>query len=146
VRFANTVAGYLSEIEKEAQKNSVTVNLLPLHQQCEQLKTDGTRFNRQLEDAMAKGALDSEHVRSLNDLLLRTERVLTRSEGLPNRSWYKHQIYAPGFYTGYGVKTIPGVREAVDSRNTPLARKEAQVVEECLAELSRLVQQAADTF
>ena len=36
--------------------------------------------------------------------------------GLEGRSWYKHHIYAPGFYTGYGVKTIPGVREAIEQR------------------------------
>jgi N-acetylated-alpha-linked acidic dipeptidase len=42
--------------------------------------------------------------------------LLTRDAGLEGRSWYKHHIYAPGFYTGYGVKTIPGVREAIEER------------------------------
>ena len=45
-----------------------------------------------------------------------SERLLTRDEGLDGRPWYKHHIYAPGFYTGYGVKTIPGVREAIEQR------------------------------
>ena len=53
---------------------------------------------------------------NLNRLLYTSERRLTRSEGLAGRSWYKHHIYAPGFYTGYGVKTIPGVREAIEVR------------------------------
>ncbi|MGH8222350.1 MAG: transferrin receptor-like dimerization domain-containing protein, partial [Woeseiaceae bacterium] len=52
----------------------------------------------------------------LNRLLYTSERVLTRPEGLPGRTWYKHHVYAPGFYTGYGVKTIPGVREAIEQR------------------------------
>ena len=43
----------------------------------------------------------------VNEELLRTERALTDPNGLPGRPWYKHQLYAPGFYTGYGVKTIP---------------------------------------
>jgi N-acetylated-alpha-linked acidic dipeptidase len=42
------------------------------------------------------------------------ERALTHEEGLPGRPWYQHHIYAPGFYTGYGVKTLPGVREAIE--------------------------------
>jgi N-acetylated-alpha-linked acidic dipeptidase len=42
--------------------------------------------------------------------------MLTSAEGLPNRPWFKHQIYAPGFYTGYGVKTIPAVREAMEQK------------------------------
>src|SRR5579883_56879 len=141
-RFATTVEGYVSEIDKEAQQNNVRVNLSPLQHELDTLKENGTRFNNELEAALSKDTLDATRLAKLNDTLLRTERVLTRSEGLPNRSWYKHQIYAPGFYTGYGVKTIPGVREAVDSRNAPLARREVQVVDECLSELNRLVSAA----
>lgn len=53
----------------------------------------------------------------INNLLYTSERLLTRDEGLDGREWYKHHIYAPGFYTGYGVKTIPGVREAIEQRD-----------------------------
>ena len=52
----------------------------------------------------------------INRLLYTSERLLTRDEGLNGRNWYKHHIYAPGFYTGYGVKTIPGVRETIEQR------------------------------
>jgi N-acetylated-alpha-linked acidic dipeptidase len=48
--------------------------------------------------------------------LLQSERKLTSSEGLPGRPWFEHLIYAPGQYTGYGVKTIPGVREAIEQK------------------------------
>jgi len=48
--------------------------------------------------------------------LYTSERLLTRDAGLDGRTWYKHHIYAPGFYTGYGVKTIPGVRESIEQR------------------------------
>ncbi len=47
----------------------------------------------------------------------KAERSLLQEKGLPRRPWYKHQIYAPGFYTGYGVKTLPGVREGIEQRN-----------------------------
>ena len=53
----------------------------------------------------------------INRLLFTSERLLTRDAGLSGRPWYKHHIYAPGFYTGYGVKTIPGVREAIEQRD-----------------------------
>ena len=52
----------------------------------------------------------------LDAILMKTERALGTSEGLPGRPWYRHQIYAPGFYTGYGVKTLPTVREAIEER------------------------------
>jgi N-acetylated-alpha-linked acidic dipeptidase len=60
----------------------------------------------------------------LNGLLLRIERSMTTDDGLPRRPWFKHNVYAPGFYTGYGVKTIPGVREAVEEREWEEAETE----------------------
>jgi N-acetylated-alpha-linked acidic dipeptidase len=69
---------------------------------------------------------------------------LIRPEGLPNRPWYKHQIYAPGFYTGYGVKTLPGIREAVDAKQWGLAEQQAKKVTESISTLNSLVSKAAD--
>ena len=92
----------------------------------------------------AKNALDTALVNALNETLTRTERALTRPEGLPARPWYKHQIYAPGFYTGYAVKTLPGIREAVDSKDWSLAEKQTQVVEQCLTQMNQMVNQAID--
>lgn len=60
----------------------------------------------------------------VNAKLIKTERLLTDSAGLPNRPWFKNLIYAPGFYTGYGVKTIPGVREAIENKQWPEADRQ----------------------
>ena len=65
---------------------------------------------------------------ALNRRLMMAERDLIEPSGLPDRPWYRHVIYAPGLYTGYGVKTIPGVREAVDAGNYPRAAEQAVVV------------------
>jgi len=59
---------------------------------------------------------------ALNIKLYEAEQQLLLLNGLPRRPWYKHALYAPGFYTGYGVKTLPGIREAIEQRNW----KEAQ--------------------
>lgn len=61
---------------------------------------------------------------NLNKKLYQAEQQLLLSQGLPRRNWYKHAIYAPGFYTGYGVKTMPGIREAVEQRNWKEAREQ----------------------
>ncbi|MFX8550563.1 transferrin receptor-like dimerization domain-containing protein, partial [Acinetobacter baumannii] len=55
--------------------------------------------------------------RELDELLRGMESTLTNAKGLPEREWYRHLIYAPGLYTGYGVKTIPGVREAIEQNH-----------------------------
>lgn len=64
----------------------------------------------------------------LNALLMDAEHKLTSEDGLPRRPWFKHQIYAPGFYTGYGVKTLPGVREAIEQKNWSEAKEQISVL------------------
>ena len=83
---------------------------------------DLMRVTEQYEQALAKAAenggsaMASANMRAVNQKLIAVERSLTLSDGLPNRPWFKNQIYAPGFYTGYGVKTLPGVREAIEQQ------------------------------
>jgi N-acetylated-alpha-linked acidic dipeptidase len=70
--------------------------------------------------ATAKGSDARQDL--VNQALYKAEQQLLSDNGLPRRPWYRHAIYAPGFYTGYGVKTLPGIREAIEQRNW----KEAQ--------------------
>lgn len=137
--FAKTVDTYLDEIQGDAQKSGKTLDFAALRKELQSMKTEGQKYEVLLQALTAKDSLDPARLAELNDTLVRTERVLTRPEGLPNRPWYKHQIYAPGFYTGYGVKTLPGIREAVDAKNWPLAEQETQIVEQCLAEMNKLI-------
>ena len=60
------------------------------------------------------------------------ERSLVYVNGLPRRPWYKHEIYAPGYYTGYGVKTLPGIREAIEQRNWKEAQESIDIVANAL--------------
>ena len=71
--------------------------------------------------------LGPEAQKALDVILMSAEQALTRPEGLPVRPWFRHQVYAPGFYTGYGVKTLPGVREALEQRDWKLAEEQAVV-------------------
>jgi len=69
-------------------------------------------------------AIPKKDLQHINTLLLRSERMMTDDAGLPVRPWFTHMIYAPGFYTGYDVKTLPGVREAIEEKDWKLAEKE----------------------
>jgi N-acetylated-alpha-linked acidic dipeptidase len=71
---------------------------------------------RQLDTGLAEAAKTGGVSERVNQQLYKSERQLTLSGGLPQREWYRHQIYAPGFYTGYGVKTLPRVREAIEAK------------------------------
>jgi len=62
-----------------------------------------------------------------NRALYQAEQQLLNKNGLPRRAWYKHTLYAPGFYTGYGVKTMPGIREAIEQRDWKEAAEQIDV-------------------
>jgi len=79
----------------------------------------------------------------VNRLLIQSERKLTLEDGLPNRPWFKHQLYAPGFYTGYGVKTVPAVREAIEQRQWDDAQSAIARVSRVLQQEAALIEQAA---
>ena len=79
----------------------------------------------------------------LNKALYRAEQSLLTKEGLPRRPWYKHTLYAPGFYTGYGVKTMPGVREAIEQRDWKEAQEQIKVAGDAIRRLSEHLNAAA---
>ncbi len=93
--------------------------------------------------AAPPGAARSSIVQAVNLRLVQGERQLTDSEGLPRRPWYQHLLYAPGFYTGYGVKTLPGVREGIEQRRYAEAEQEAIRAARALGREVTLVEAAA---
>ncbi|HSE38302.1 MAG TPA: M28 family metallopeptidase, partial [Blastocatellia bacterium] len=112
---ADTIGRYLEEIDKLTMrgKRRRDIDLSPLKAAVKLLAEGARRY----EDALVRaGAKGFKETKALNQLLYQSERKLTSAQGLPRRPWFRHQIYAPGFYTGYGVKTIPGVREAIEEK------------------------------
>ena len=96
----------------------------------------------------ARAKANAGNIQAVNALLIESERRLIDTAGLPGRPWYRHMIYAPGFYTGYGVKTIPGVREAIEQKRWQEAdeqiqraghilTREAELIDEATAALSK---------
>ncbi len=89
------------------------------------------------------GVATPEKIAALNRILYRTERAMTLDPGLPGRPWYRHRIYAPGQYTGYSVKTLPGVREAIEAGRMDEARQQAVQLAQVLDTLDDQLTQAA---
>ncbi|MEK7856990.1 MAG: M28 family metallopeptidase, partial [Acidobacteriota bacterium] len=83
---------------------------------------------------------------ALDEVLYRSERILTRSEGLPRRDWFRHHIYAPGFYTGYGVKTLPGIREAIEQRNWKEAEEQIVIAARMIEQFAVAIDRAAGMY
>lgn len=101
------------------------LNFAPLENAAANLKKTAVKYDAAFSAvADSSGSLSETRAKQLNSLLQSAEQELTDRQGLPRRPWFRHQIYAPGFYTGYGVKTLPGVREAIEQRNWTEAEKE----------------------
>jgi N-acetylated-alpha-linked acidic dipeptidase len=94
-------------------------------------------------DAAGGAGLSNPQIDQVNATLITIERAFINPDGLPGRPYFKHMIYAPGAYTGYGVKTIPGVREALDQHQWPLAQKEAAITSKFIDAAAGRVSQAA---
>jgi N-acetylated-alpha-linked acidic dipeptidase len=101
------------------------LNFAPLDNAVDKLSHSTERFEQNVDKLKKSGSvsLNASLLADLNKQLMMSERTLTSPEGLPGRPWFRHMVYAPGMYTGYGVKTIPGVREAIEQKNW----KEAEV-------------------
>ena len=123
------------------------LNLAPLQNALAMLQESAKRYDRALQKRTSAGLdLTQAQFAKLNGLLIQTERAMTREDGLPRRPWFRHQIYAPGFYTGYGVKTLPGVREAIEERTWDEAAEQVDRLAETLENLATEVDQAADVL
>jgi N-acetylated-alpha-linked acidic dipeptidase len=96
-----------------------------------------------MHNQAALGQEDAQWLHALNEQLIESERKLTSDDGLPRRPWYKHLIYAPGVYSGYGVKTIPGVREGIEQKHYSEADQEIERVAKALEDEAALIDSAA---
>jgi N-acetylated-alpha-linked acidic dipeptidase len=121
------------------------LNLAPLRNGLAVLERASEQYEKTLGHAMeGDGAgLARASMPAVNAQLIAVERTLTLPDGLPGRPWYRNQIYAPGLYTGYGVKTLPGVRESIEEKQWKLAEEQAVRVGKVLENAGEKIQSAA---
>ncbi len=116
----------------EAPKDAVPfVNLAPLQNAVAHLTAAAKAFAPEKAKDLA----------AINQTIIGSERALL-GDGLPGRPWYRHEIYAPGLYTGYGVKTIPGVREAIEERNWKRVEEQVPLAAAAIERLAVLLESA----
>jgi N-acetylated-alpha-linked acidic dipeptidase len=121
------------------------LNFAPLENATDVLVRSAAEYRKALDQVNANGgaALASASLAEVNKMLMESERKLTNADGLPNRPWFKHQLYAPGYYTGYAAKTVPAVREAIEQKQWKQADEGIVVVARALQEEAALISMAA---
>ena len=132
-RFSLAADPTKTYVAPEAKEPVPHLNFAPLLNACSRLTIVAEAY-----DQMITPILDGERTLRLNEraaldrIVYRSEQMLTREEGLPRRPWFRHQIYAPGFYTGYGVKTLPGIREGLEERKWDEAQEHIEKAAESI--------------
>ena len=144
---ADTLLRYVVELEKLAEtKKDSRVDLKQVRTAVQSLREAAQAFEKAYASvgrANTQTLLAKKDLEQLNALLLTSERKLGNTEGLPRRDWFKHQIYAPGFYTGYGVKTMPQIREGLEEGRFTEAQGGVRTVSAAVNALAAHVNDAA---
>jgi N-acetylated-alpha-linked acidic dipeptidase len=136
VAYAHAINAYIETVKKKAGENGLgSLDFGPAQAAAARLTTAAQHVH-DLQTA-ANGDLAG-----LNRTLRSAEAALLTDAGLPNRPWYKHTIYAPGEYTGYSAVVIPGVSEAVQAKNSPLAAEQLQVLIQALNRAAQVLESA----
>jgi len=117
-------------------------NFKALEDAFDRLTTSAWNYEKALSN-YKKGSLSAEQKSELNDLLKNVEQALTSEKGLPRRDWFKNMIYAPGYYTGYGVKTLPGIREGLEEKKWNEVRDYIQEIAQALDRASAMINSAS---
>ena len=143
---AATLRGYATELDKLRKdlKDAPPLEIQAVLAAVERLAKAADIYQRASAEFVRKGAaLDRAKQIELNRLLYTSERAFKYDAGLPKREWFKHLAYAPGFYTGYGVKTLPGIREGIEQRAWDEPKKYIPIVVAAIDKLAAQVERAA---
>lgn len=122
------------------------LNFSPLDNATAELMHASMEYRKALAAASDNGAADlaKASIDEVNKMLMDSERKLTLEKGLPGRPWYRHYVDAPGQYTGYAPKTLPAVREAIESKHWKEADEEIGVTANVLNAEAALIKSAAE--
>lgn len=135
--FSATLHRYVDQIKK---LSGTKVDFDGVLAELTRTDADAKSYEAALKTAVAQP--DPARLAKANQVLYSTERALILAKGLPGRDWYRHQISAPGMYTGYGAKTLPGIREAVEASRWDEATGEAKDVAQVLGEMNQRIEEA----
>jgi N-acetylated-alpha-linked acidic dipeptidase len=121
------------------------MNFAPMKNAIEMLKKSAERYSRAVASLQAAGspALSAQSLESINADLLRVSRLFLNQKGLPERPWFKNQVYAPGAYTGYGAKPIAAVREYMDEKKWTEADAQIPQVSQVINNVAAGIDKAA---
>lgn len=142
--YANQLRDFFSDTVRVARNRNLANSFdeKSMNEAIEDFAKEAERVERSRREAVQNS--DREKLRRINDALMQTERQFIDSRGLRGRAWYKHQIYAPGFYTGYAAQPLTDFRQALDDRNGANAKESLERIVEAIKRATTTLKQARD--
>jgi N-acetylated-alpha-linked acidic dipeptidase len=134
--YASAVVGHLRALD-EKQADEQVVDLGPAYAAARTWRAAANRL-----EGAARNA-DEDRIEAINNALIAQERALIQDEGLPGREWFKHMIYAPGFYTGYAVQPLSAIDDAIADGDSATASHYRDLLIESMGQAAYTAQRAA---
>jgi N-acetylated-alpha-linked acidic dipeptidase len=157
VDYGSQIKDFFSESVKTAKRRSLqnAFDEKEMRDAIEEFSNEAARVEKSRQEtvleiersrveASDRHRKSQERLRRINDALLATERALTDARGLRGRPWYRHQIYAPGFYTGYAAQPLPDFRQAIEDRSTANASEALGRIVTALKRATEVLRKARD--
>jgi N-acetylated-alpha-linked acidic dipeptidase len=143
--YANQIRDYFTEAFRMAKQRNLdsSYDEQSLRSALDDFSKEAARVEKSRQDA-AKENKSSAKLKTLNDALMSEERAFVDDRGLRGRVWYKHQIYAPGIYTGYAAQPLTDFRQAIDDRNSANTKESLEKIAEALKRATNTLRRVRD--
>jgi N-acetylated-alpha-linked acidic dipeptidase len=146
--YANQIREFFNEAVRFAKRRNLESSFddKAMYAAVDDFSKEAARVERNRQTAISQNAISENEskLKSINDALVKAERALIDSRGLRGRTWYKHEIYAPGIYTGYAAQPLTDFQQALDDRNTTNAKESLERVVEAIKRATNVLRQARD--
>jgi len=146
--YANQIREFFKETVTLAKRRNLSGSYdeKAMNAAIEDFAKEATQVERNRQEALASIGDDGNEskLKRINDALIAAERAFTDPRGLRSRAWYKHEIYAPGIYTGYAAQPLTDFRQALDDRNTSNAKESLERIVEAIKRATEVLRQAHD--
>jgi len=142
--YAKQVRDYFAEATRIAERRNLgnSFDAKSMNEALDDFAKEAERVNKLKQAAIADS--NRERLSRINDALMQTERQLIDARGLRGRAWYKHQIYAPGFYTGYAAQPLTDFRQSIDDRNSATTKESLEKIVQAIKRATNKLKQAHD--
>jgi len=143
--FSAAADPHKTSVPPPAKRVPPFMNFAPLKNGVEAIQKNAERYQAAFNQWQASGNdLPPQTLAALNAELIQIQRAFLNENGLPERPWFKNQIYAPGAYTGYGAKPIAAVREYMDQEKWKEAEAQVPMVGQVMENVAAAIGKAAD--